>query len=36
MQPPHHENRTFAEPDTLTIELADRLSSSPGVTGADG
>jgi uncharacterized protein YuzE len=28
MQHPRHENRTFPEPDTLTIELADRVSSS--------
>jgi hypothetical protein len=27
-RPPRHENCTFPEPDTLTIELADRVSSS--------
>jgi hypothetical protein len=25
---PRHENRTFPEPDTFTIELSDRVSSS--------
>jgi len=28
MQSPHHENLTYLEPDTLTIELADRVSEA--------